>query len=346
MRDSDIENELEGVTRLEGVNVSISLNNLIVEFEDYGVRLEGLRLKRRIVKAVDGVSLGVRKGEILALVGESGSGKTTLGRTIVGLTKPTHGEVYVEGELIDYEDKESLKRLWRKAQMVFQDPYSTFNPLERVTDAVKKPLIKLVGIRSESEIESRLRDVLNNVGLDYSQIVGKYPNQLSGGQRQRAAIARALISNPSIIVADEPVSMLDVSLRAGILNLLKKINKENGVTIIFITHDLAVASYIGDKVAVMYRGRVVEFGPVKDVMFSPYHPYTNLLISSIPTLSGHGEWLERKDLTKSSDQGRISGCRFYPRCPFRTDACKDTEPTLIEIEKGRKLACYNPIRSP
>jgi peptide/nickel transport system ATP-binding protein len=256
----------------------IRVRNLIVTF----------KVENRLFDAVRNVNLDVTKGEIMSLVGESGSGKTTLCRTIIGLTKASSGTVEVTGKIL-HSRTSDLRELWRDVQMVFQDPYTTFNPLVPVLDAIETPLRRFG--HGNDPIPDRVKTTLDRVGLDYDRVKGKRPSQLSGGERQRAAIARALITNPKVLIADEPISMLDVSLKAGILNLLKDLNRDQGLTILFVTHDLTIASYLSDRLAVMHNGEIVEVGSTSDVMNSSRSAYTQLLLKSIPRL-GSSEWLE------------------------------------------------------
>jgi oligopeptide/dipeptide ABC transporter ATP-binding protein len=308
----------------------------LLKLEDLHVHFKG----KTLVKAVDGVSLDVRHGEVLCLVGESGSGKTTVARSIVGLTKPTSGRILLEGEEISVKDRKALRKLWRRAQMIFQDPYSTFNPLSSIFDSLAIPVRKFGIAKSDGEVRKKVEETLVKVGLEPMEMDGKYPHQLSGGQKQRASIARALIIDPEILVADEPVSMLDVSIRAGVLDLMKKLNKEYGVTVVFVTHDLAVADYISDRVAVMYKGKVAELGPVREVIDTPLHPYTELLLRSAPRLRGAVAWSETQDLILKDVGPGFSGCNFYPRCPISVSKCTGAEPTLVEVNTGHSVACY------
>jgi peptide/nickel transport system ATP-binding protein len=272
----------------------------ILRVEDLHVSFAG----KRLVRAVDGIDLEIARGEVVSLVGESGSGKTTLGRALVGLTRPTSGRIILDGREIRVKDKKELKGLWKRVQMIFQDPYSTFNPLTSIPDSLAIPVRKFRMAKGQADVQRLVEETLVKVGLDPSEMEGKYPNQLSGGQRQRASIARALIISPEIVVADEPVSMLDVSIRAGILDLLKNLNEKFGVTIIFITHDLAVADYISDRIVVMYRGKVVEAASSESIIGSPLHPYTELLLRSAPRLRGESGWSETQDLVLKEDVER------------------------------------------
>jgi peptide/nickel transport system ATP-binding protein len=327
----NLNNQFESLVEIEDLHVHFRVS--------YEAGIAGAR-GERYVKAVNGVSIKVQRGEILSLVGESGSGKTTLGRAVVGLARPTSGRILLDGRQIDLLSKKALKELWRTTQMIFQDPYSTFNPLASILDSLTIPVRKFGLSSSPSETRKRVEDALKQVGLDYADLEGKYPTQLSGGQRQRVAIARALIVEPKVIIADEPVSMLDVSLRAGILDLINDLNRKFGVTVVFITHDLAVAEYISDRIAVMYKGKIVELAPSSELIESPFHPYTELLLQSVPRLMGEQSWSETQETPVRQVDWTFEGCEFYAKCPIGKDMCVPRAPQLLEATRGRYVACY------
>ena len=298
-----------------------------------------LDLGGKVVRAVDGVSLNIFRGEILSVVGESGSGKTTLGRTVVGLERPTYGKILVNGSEQKYGRK-NLKNLWQTTQMIFQDPYSTFNPLATVHETLMIPVRKFHLATTEETAIQKINEILDLVGLNGEELEGKYPTQLSGGQRQRLAIARSLVVGPQIIVADEPVSMLDVSLRAGILELIVNLNKKFGLTVLFITHDLAVAQYISDRIAVMYRGEIVELGPAQEVIQFPLHPYTELLLKSAPSVKGDQAWIKAPESPLRTIGTNLAGCKFYGRCPVGVEKCAKARPQLEEVKSGHFVSCF------
>ncbi len=297
--------------------------------------------KQLYVKAVDGISFNVREGEVFCLAGESGCGKTTTARLILRLIPPTSGEVYYKGINIFSLNKKGMRKVRQEMQMIFQDPYQSLNPRCRILDIVKEPLdINRKDLSFEEKVEL-VRKVLEDVRLDPDEVIDKFPHELSGGERQRVAIARALVLGPRVIVADEPVSMLDASIRAGILNLLKDLKKAYNLTMIYITHDLAQAHYLGDTMAIMYLGKIVELGPVDEILESPLHPYTQALISNVPVPDP--SYSRRKMVIKGEIPSPLnlpSGCRFHTRCPFAKDICKREEPALVEVKIGHWVACH------
>ncbi len=292
------------------------------------------------VRAVDGVSFEIMKGQTLGLVGESGCGKTTVGKLVLRLLEPTSGEVYYNGENIYKLKGSKLKEFRRKAQMVFQDPYSSLNPRMTVFDIIYEP-VKVYKLKV-SDPEKFIVDLLYKVGLNESHLY-RYPHEFSGGQRQRIAIARILALNPEFIVLDEPTSALDVSVQAQILNLLKDLQAKYNLTYLFISHDLGVVRYMSDWIAVMYLGQIVEFGPAEEVFEKPLHPYTKALFSAIPIPDP--ELTRKREKLKAPGEppspiNPPPGCRFHPRCPFRMDKCSREEPEMIMVEDKHWVKCH------
>jgi oligopeptide/dipeptide ABC transporter ATP-binding protein len=297
---------------------------------------------RRYVHAVDGVSFSISRGEILGLVGESGSGKTTTALNALGLVEHTKGEILFNGQSIpELVKSRERSRLRRQMQVVFQDPYEALNPRQTVFATVAEPLEVHRLVKNREEKIERVKAALDAAGLKPPEtFLDRYPQELSGGQRQRLVIAGALVLNPELLIADEPVSMLDVSIRAEILNLLLQLRDERGITILYITHDLATAAYFTDRVAVMYLGRIVEIGPTKTVLSNPRHPYTQALLSVIPVPNPRRR--RKRMILKGETPNPIdlpSGCRFHPRCPLVSDQCSQTEPQLESVGADHQVAC-------
>lgn len=296
--------------------------------------------KREYVHAVDSVSFQIRKGKIHALVGESGSGKTTTGKVTVGLIEPTSGKVVIDGRDI-FKDEVDRRELRKKAQYIFQDPNSSLNPRMKVGQALEEPLIHLSDATKQERKEIVMK-MLEDVNLSpAASFYSRYPHELSGGQRQRVVIARALIIQPKYVVADEPVAMVDASVRAQIMDLLITMQKRLGLTILLITHDLAVASYMADTISVMYLGKIVEQGSTEQIFSNPLHPYTNALISSVPVPDPKVK--REKQIPHGEVPSAIrppEGCRFNPRCPYRFDRCTREVPELLELEEGHFVSCF------
>ncbi len=302
----------------------------------------GMIFKKRLgtVKAVDGVSLSLQRGEILGLVGESGCGKSTLGRTILQLIPPTTGAVVLEGKNLANLKGSELRRARSDFQMIFQDPYASLNPRMTVYDALAEALGTHKQLPAK-EMPGRVSALMQRVGLS-PRYVRKYPHEFSGGQRQRIAIARALAVEPRLIIADEPVSALDVSIQAQIINLLARLSCEMGLTLIFISHDLSVVKHISDRIAVMYLGRIVELGPAAEVFERPLHPYTKALVSAIPVPDPVRERERQRILLPGDPPSPMNppgGCPFHPRCPYMIPRCAETVPAFESMGTSQVAAC-------
>ncbi|MDD6691827.1 MAG: ABC transporter ATP-binding protein [Lachnospiraceae bacterium] len=330
--------------------MSETTNDVILEAKNltkvYPIRGSALLPKnRKAVHAVDGVSFQLRRGKTLGLVGESGCGKSTTGRLLVGIETPTGGEVLYEGEDLLKMKKEAFKKARLNLQMIFQDPYASLNPRKRVVDILTAPIL-YHGLETKDTVDQRVEELLEMVGLPKSA-KARYPHEFSGGQRQRITIARALALKPEVIVCDEPVSALDASIQAQILNLLRSLQKELGVTYLFIAHGLGAVHYISDEIAVMYLGRIVETGEGQEVFHHPAHPYAQLLIQAVPSMDPK----KRGQITVPDGEVPSAidlpeGCRFAERCPYATQKCRSREPELLQVPggaPGHLAACWHPI---
>lgn len=293
------------------------------------------------IRAVDGVSLDIYKGETLGLVGESGCGKSTLGRTIVRLYEPTEGEIYFEGTNLAELSGARLKEVRSRLQMIFQDPYSSLNPRLTIERTVGEPLL-IHKVGSNVERRERVMSLLERVGLN-SGMISRFPHEFSGGQRQRIGIARALALNPSLVIADEPISALDVSIQAQVINLLEELQVEFGLTYLFIAHDLSMVRHFCDRVAVMYLGKIVEIAETEELFNNPQHPYTQALLSAVPVPDSRIERQRQRIILQGevpSPASPPSGCNFNTRCPWAIDRCFSEEPHLEELAEGHETACF------
>ena len=309
----------------------ISIRDLKVYFDLGG---------NRVVKAVDGVSLDIYEGETLGLVGESGCGKSTLGRTVLRLTEPTSGQVFYRNRDLAHLSGKQLREERRHLQIIFQDPYASLNPRMTVGQIVGEPL-ETFRLARGREAEQRVQELLETVGLS-KRFIKRYPHEFSGGQRQRIGIARALAVDPDFIVADEPISALDVSIQAQIMNLLERLRREKNLTYLFISHDLRAIRHVSDRVAVMYLGRIVELANAKTIYEEPLMPYTKALISAVPVPDPQIEATRQRIMLEGDVPSPInppSGCPFHTRCPYAIDVCKEVVPQLVEIKPAHYAAC-------
>ena len=295
---------------------------------------------RAVVKAVDGVTFDIDEGEILGLVGESGCGKSTIGRVLTKLISSTSGNAYIEGEEILHLKRSAFKPMRKRIQMIFQDPFASLNPRLTIEQTISESL-RIHGIaESRAEVHHKIAEMLNQVGLD-SDVTRRYPFEFSGGQRQRICIARAMIVQPRLVIADEPVSALDVSIQAQILNLIKDLQSSSGVSMLFISHDLGVVRHVSDRVAVMYYGKIVEMGSKADIFSNPRHPYTQLLFKSILRIRPVRHSARNQPVTEPANQPiPSSGCAFQPRCSLASEICQAESPTLLPIDGNHQVSCH------
>lgn len=326
-------------------DVILRVENLTKHFVPHQGLLQSLSGKpKKVIKAVDGVSFSIRRGEIFGLIGESGSGKTTTGKLVMKLIEPTSGKMVFNGEDVTQTDKARTQAYRRQVQMIFQDPYASMNPRFKIRDVLQEPLIihKIEGDQAKHEemIVKSLTEVKLNPPVEF---MGRYPHMLSGGQRQRVATARTLILNPMMLVADEPVSMIDLSTRAEILHMMKDVQRDLGLTYLYITHDLSTARYFTDRIAVMYLGKIVEMGPANEIIDEPLHPYTKALISAVPEPeTGKVDLIKELPISGEipSPANVPPGCRFHTRCPYAKPECSaEAEPELMDAGNGHYHAC-------
>lgn len=314
----------------------LEIKNLNVTYQTK----KGLIGKIQTVHAVNNVSLDIQKGEILAIAGESGCGKSTLAKAIMKLVQSDSGEILLNGEnVLNLKHNKDLKKFYQKVQMIFQNPYSSLNPKMKIGEILKEPLIINTNLKKE-EITKIVEEKIEKVGLDKSAL-NLYPHEFSGGQRQRIAIARSLILNPEFIIADEPVSALDVSIQAQIINLLKQLKEDFNLTFLFISHDLSVIKYLSDRIAIMYLGEVVEIGTTEEIFKNPKHPYTKALLSSVPELNPQDE-KERIHLQGElpSPENLPTGCKFHTRCPYVMEICKTSTPQIKDFSDTHNCKCF------
>lgn len=314
----------------------LEIKNLNVTYQTK----KGLIGKIQTVHAVNNVSLDIQKGEILAIAGESGCGKSTLAKAIMKLIQSDSGEILLNGEnVLNLKHNKDLKKFYQKVQMIFQNPYSSLNPKMKIGEILKEPLIINTNLKKE-EITKIVEEKIKKVGLDKSAL-NLYPHEFSGGQRQRIAIARSLILNPEFIIADEPVSALDVSIQAQIINLLKQLKEDFNLTFLFISHDLSVIKYLSDRIAIMYLGEVVEIGKTEEIFKNPKHPYTKALLSSVPELNPQDE-KERIHLQGElpSPENLPTGCKFHTRCPYVMEICKTSTPQIKDFSDTHNCKCF------
>lgn len=317
--------------------VLLATQNLTKEYQlknNFDIR------KKQVVHAVSDVSIDIYKGETLSLVGESGCGKSTLGRMLLRLIEPTSGQIVFDGRDITTCSEKERNQVYQRIQMIFQDPYASLDPRMKVRDLIAEPLVTHNICRTKEERESKVKELMHMVGIR-PELIDRYPHQFSGGQRQRIGIARALALHPELIVCDEPVSALDVSIQSQILNLLKDLQQEFHLTYLFISHDLGVVHYISDRICVMFLGKVCEIGDTEEIYENPMHPYTKFLLQAVPSMDPENQPKREHILTGEipSAVNPPSGCRFRTRCPYAKEVCKEKEPELKKYG-NRKVACH------
>ena len=319
--------------------IILDIKNLVVTYTTQ----KGITGLTQTVHAINGVNLSVNKGEILSIAGESGCGKSTLAKSVMKLIPVKSGEIIFEDkDIINIKSKSDLRNFYKNVQIIFQNPYSSLNPKMKIGEILAEPL-KINTSKNQKEIQQIIEDKISQVGLD-KNILKLYPHEFSGGQRQRIAIARALILDPKLIIADEPVSALDVSIQAQIINLLKSLKENLNLTFLFISHDLSVIRYISDRIAVMYLGEIVEIGSTEEIFSTPKHPYTQALISAVPKFSTQN--IQNNDFPPKlngelpSAQNLPKGCKFHTRCPFAMDICKKSSPLENEFSQTHKCKCF------
>jgi peptide/nickel transport system ATP-binding protein len=329
------------VSKLDTFEPILSVSNLSVEFSR---SIGTIRRRKSLIRAVDNVSFEIYQSEILSVVGESGSGKTTIARSILRLNNPTNGSIKYNGVEITRLKGRSLRDYRRDVQIIYQDPFESINPRRDVLSVLSIPMKRLVGEKDDKKIREKTIQLLFEVGLDADEVLHKFPHQLSGGERQRVNIARALAPNPKLLIADEPITMLDASQRLNILSLIMKLKSRRNLTVLMITHDLASAKIMSNRTAVMYSGKLVEIGPTSVILSKPNHPYTETILFATPRLQHQARALD--DIAYSTIDDAVAltkGCVFAARCKYATSVCKEVEPALSERAKTHLAACHNPL---
>jgi peptide/nickel transport system ATP-binding protein len=319
----------------------MSENFLDIKDVTKAYRVGGL-LSANKIAAVDHVNLAFEKGkpQILSIVGESGSGKTTLARMVLRLVQPSQGEIIIDGMSTSGAlSRAQTKEFRRRVQPIFQNPFESFSARKTVDTYLFETAHNVLGVKSKAQAHQVVDEALVNVGLSAERVIGRYPNQFSGGELQRVSVARAMIPRPELLVADEPVSMIDASLRMNVVNLFKKLRDEFQVNILYITHDLSTAYYVSDLIAIMYRGRVVEYGPSTRILTQPAHPYTELLLDSVAKIGEKWGELVRLPDMETKEYGYV-GCKFVGRCPYARDICRQVKPPMVRVEEGREALCF------
>ncbi len=326
---------------------SEDVSGILLHAQGISKVFESGTFRKSYTNALDTVTLSIPYSPptITAIAGESGSGKTTLARTILGLVEPTSGRVVYKGRELSDMKRNEYAEFRREVQVIFQDPFESYNPFYKVDHVLRTPIRRYKLASSKSEVDGMVENALRTVGLRPEETLGRHPHQLSGGQRQRVMVARAVMLNPKIIVADEPVSMVDASLRATILETLRTMNEELGISILYITHDLTTAYQIAENIVILYKGRVAEAGAVDEVINNPSHPYTKMLVDSIPHPDPETQW-GAAEVEQAPDESIASGCSFYDRCPVRMDLCAAADPPLYQTDPHRISRCYLSDESP
>ncbi len=333
--------QIAGSVTGSGLSPLLEVKDLSVSFARSGAIFRRPEIE---IKAVDKVSFEVKESEFLSIVGESGSGKSTIARCLMGLIRPTSGSIKFSGKEVSRLKGREILEYWREVQMIFQDPFGSLNPRDTVFQTIATPITQLTRERNQSKIQDMVTSAIEEVGLEPSYVIHRLPHQLSGGERQRVNVARALVSNPKLLIADEPVTMLDAAQRLNILSLLMELKSRRKLTIVMITHDLASAKVTSDRSIVIYLGKIVEEGKTSEILSAPHHPYVELIASSTPKLHSKESYDKRDSLPWIEQSAKVKqGCVFRPRCKYATTICETTEPKLQDISPDHPAACHNPL---